>query len=30
MAGRWNWWLGSLEVAYGGYEQFQVRRFAPE
>ena len=22
---RWNWWLGALEVAYGGYEAFQVR-----
>lgn len=22
---RWNWWLGSLEVAYGGYAEFQVR-----
>lgn len=21
---RWNWWLGALEVAYGGYEPFQV------
>jgi hypothetical protein len=30
VAGRWNWWLGALEVAYGGYEQFQVRRFATE
>jgi hypothetical protein len=25
-ADRWNWWLGSLEVAYGGYAAFQVRR----
>lgn len=24
---RWNWWLGALEVAYGGYEPFQVRRY---
>lgn len=24
---RWNWWLGSLEVAYGGYREFQVTRF---
>lgn len=23
---RWNWWMGSLEVAYGGYERFSVRR----
>lgn len=22
---RWNWWLGALEVAYGGYQPFQVR-----
>lgn len=23
---RWNWWLGSLELAYGGdYRQFRVR-----
>ena len=22
---RWNWWMGALEVAYGGYEPFQVR-----
>ncbi|MFC7202945.1 hypothetical protein ACFQJC_05425 [Haloferax namakaokahaiae] len=26
-ATRWNWWLGALEVAYGGYEEFRVRRF---
>jgi hypothetical protein len=26
-AERWNWWIGSLEVAYGGYERFAVRRF---
>lgn len=25
-AERWNWWLGSLEMAYGGYALFQVRR----
>jgi hypothetical protein len=25
-AERWNWWLGSLEMAYGGYAQFQIRR----
>jgi hypothetical protein len=22
---RWNWWVGSLELSHGGYEQFQVR-----
>ena len=21
---RWNWWMGALEVAYGGYRQFQI------
>jgi hypothetical protein len=26
-ADRWNWWMGALEVAYGGYEPFQVRRY---
>lgn len=24
-ADRWNWWMGALDVAYGGYEQFQVQ-----
>ncbi|MFC6823881.1 hypothetical protein [Halopelagius fulvigenes] len=27
VADRWNWWLGSLEIAYGGYREFQVTRF---
>ncbi|WP_418286121.1 hypothetical protein [Halorubrum sp. DTA46] len=22
---RWNWWLGALDVAYGGYDYFTVR-----
>lgn len=26
-ADRWNWWIGSLEFAYGGYAEFQLRRF---
>lgn len=26
-ADRWNWWLGSLEAAYGGYRDHQVRRW---
>lgn len=26
-ADRWNWWLGSLEYAYGDYTEFQVRRW---
>ncbi|ELY45039.1 hypothetical protein [Natronorubrum sulfidifaciens] len=24
---RWNWWIGSLELAYGGYSQFGIRRY---
>ena len=23
---RWNWWVGALDVAYGGYEEFAIRR----
>ena len=30
VAARWNWWLGALDVAYGGYEPFQVRRYERE
>jgi hypothetical protein len=26
VAERWNWWLGALEAAYGGYREFQVTR----
>lgn len=26
VAERWNWWLGALEAAYGGYHEFQVTR----
>lgn len=26
VASRWNWWVGSLDLAYGGYGEFQVRR----
>jgi len=22
---RWNWWVGSLEMSYGGYQRFRVR-----
>ena len=22
---RWNWWLGALDLAYGGYQQFTVQ-----
>lgn len=24
---RWNWWVGAMELAHGGYERFLVRRF---
>ena len=23
---RWNWWMGALDLAHGGYERFRVRR----
>ncbi len=26
-ADRWNWWVGAMNVAYGGYEPFGVWRF---
>jgi hypothetical protein len=29
-ADRWNWWVGALDVAYGGYAQFGVRRYEAE
>lgn len=22
---RWNWWIGALDTAYGGYQSFTVR-----
>ena len=25
VADRWNWWMGALEFAYGGYLDYQVR-----
>ena len=25
---KWNWWVGALELAYGGYDQFRVARWA--
>ncbi|WP_254766631.1 hypothetical protein [Salinilacihabitans rarus] len=28
-ADRWNWWIGSLELAYGGYAEFAVRQYRP-
>ena len=27
---RWNWWVGAMELAHGGYERFLVRRFENE
>jgi hypothetical protein len=23
---RWNWWIGSLDLAFGGYAEFRIRR----
>lgn len=25
---KWNWWMGALELAYGGYNRFRVVRWA--
>lgn len=22
---RWNWWIGSMDIAHGGYERFHIR-----
>jgi DNA-binding PucR family transcriptional regulator len=30
VADRWNWWLGALEAAYGGYREFEVRAVPKE
>jgi hypothetical protein len=30
VADRWNWWLGALNVAYGGYREFEVRAIPRE
>jgi len=29
LADRWNWWMGSLDVAFGGYREFEVRAWGP-
>ncbi|WP_121823663.1 hypothetical protein [Halostella salina] len=29
-AERWNWWMGALEAAFGGYERFVVTRWDEE
>lgn len=26
---RWNWWIGALEIAHGGYEEFSVQAYRP-
>ncbi|WP_090384903.1 hypothetical protein [Natronobacterium texcoconense] len=26
-ADRWNWWIGSLEIAYGDYARFRIDRY---
>ncbi len=26
-ADRWNWWIGSLELSFQGYERFGIRRY---
>lgn len=25
---RWNWWVGALDLAYGGYDDFRIRQWA--
>lgn len=30
MVERWNWWIGALELAHGGFEPFRVRRYRSE
>ncbi|MFB6267395.1 MAG: hypothetical protein ABEI31_07030 [Halodesulfurarchaeum sp.] len=30
VADRWNWWMGALEHAHGGYVRFQVRAWERE
>ncbi|GAB3325381.1 hypothetical protein [Haloplanus salinarum] len=27
LAERWNWWVGALDVAYGGYAEFRINRY---
>jgi hypothetical protein len=27
---RWNWWMGALDTAHGGYGEFLVRRLPGE
>ncbi len=30
LADRWNWWIGALELAHGGFEPFAVRSWRAE
>lgn len=30
LADRWNWWIGALELAHGGFERFAVRSWRAE
>jgi len=27
---RWNWWIGALDLAHGGYDQFRIRQWTAE
>lgn len=27
---RWNWWIGALDLAHGGYDRFRIHRWAVE
>ncbi len=27
---RWNWWIGALELAHGGFARFRIQRWAVE
>lgn len=29
-AARWNWWMGALDAAYGGYRRFRVEAWAAD
>ena len=27
---RWNWWIGALDLAHGGFDRFRIRQWAAE
>jgi len=27
---RWNWWMGAMELAHGGFDAFRVERYREE